>query len=68
MSAVPLNRPAIQIRNCAARIADERERERFTAMLVRAAELAQQSKALRIAAWARYRQLTGLEKGARSYA
>jgi hypothetical protein len=68
MTEPPVNRPANQIRNCASRIADERERERFVAMLTRAAELAQQSKALRIAAWARYRQLTGLEKGARSYA
>jgi hypothetical protein len=64
----PVNRPAQQIHNCALRISDARERERFIAMLTRAAELAQQSKALRIAAWARYRQLTGLQKGQRSYA
>jgi hypothetical protein len=57
-----------QAHNCALRIPDSRERERFLAMIVRAAELAQQSKELRIAAWARYRQLTGLVKGQRSYA
>jgi hypothetical protein len=69
MTATPLSeRAAAQIRSSALRIPDPREAERFTAMLVRAAELAQQSKALRIAAWARYRTLTGLEKGARSYA
>jgi hypothetical protein len=69
MTATPLSpRAAAQIRSSSLRIPDPREAERFTAMLVRAAELAQQSKALRIAAWARYRQLTGLKKGERSYA
>lgn len=65
----PLSPRAIaQIRSSAARIPDAREAERFTAMLVRAAELAQQSKELRISAWARYRKLTGLVKGQRVYA
>jgi hypothetical protein len=66
MTALLSERTIAQIRNSAARIPDAREAERFTAMLVRAAELAHQSKELRIAAWARYRQLTGLHKGDRA--
>jgi plasmid maintenance system killer protein len=61
-------RAAKQLYGSAARIPDAAERERFIRMMVRAAELAQQSKELRVAAWARYRQLTGLQKGQRSYA
>jgi hypothetical protein len=68
MTAPLSERAAAQIYKSSLRIPDPRERERFTAMLVRAAELAQQSKELRIAAWARYRTLTGLAKGERSYA
>jgi hypothetical protein len=68
MTAQLSERAAKQLYGTAARIPDTRERERFIAMLVRAAELAQQSKALRIAAWERYRTLTGLAKGQRSYA
>ena len=60
------NRAAAQISHCKSRITDPREAERFAAMLIRAAELAQQSKALRIAAWARYRTLTGLKIGERA--
>jgi hypothetical protein len=59
-------RAANQIQASALRIPDVRERDRFTAMMLRAAELAQQSKHLRVSAWARYRTLTGLEKGTRS--
>jgi hypothetical protein len=69
MNATPLTpRAHNQLYGSALRIPDERERELFVAMLVRAAELAQDSKRLRIEAWARYRQLTGLAKGQRAYA
>jgi hypothetical protein len=69
MTATPLStRAAIQIRNSAARIPDPREAEQFLSMMLRAADLAQESKRLRLAAWEKYRQLTGLEKGTRSYA
>jgi hypothetical protein len=69
MTVTPLStRAAIQIRNSAARIPDPREAEQFLAMMLRAADLAQESKRLRIAAWSKYRELTGLQKGMRSYA
>jgi hypothetical protein len=55
-----------QIASCAPRIADAKERDRFIRMLTRADELAAQSTALRLAAWQRYRELTGYEKGAKA--
>jgi hypothetical protein len=61
-------RASKQLYRSAARIPGDAERECFIAMMLRAAELAQESKRLRIAAWEKYRQLTGLKKGQRSYA
>jgi hypothetical protein len=65
MTAQLSPRAIAQIQCSAARISDTHERDRFVAMMVRAAELAQQSKSLRLEAWSRYRTLTGLAKGQR---
>ena len=53
----------LQISSCAPRIANLAERDRFVRMLTRADELAAQSKALRLQAWIRYRELTGYARG-----
>jgi len=68
MTAPLSPRAEAQYRNSARRIPDPREAEQFLSMMMRAAQLAQESKELRIVAWKKYRQLTGLEKGARSHA
>ena len=51
-----------QIERCAAKLANPAERGAFVAAMRRAAELILEAAAIRSAAWARWRELTGQVK------
>jgi hypothetical protein len=51
---------------CAGRIADPIARERFLELLMRANQLNEQARNLRLLAWSDYRRLTGLAKGGKT--